>query len=283
MRVLITGAGGFIGSHLVDACVKAGDLVHAIDRKPVNKWIKGEKEADFSWSYKIQGKFPSDNYVPDVIYHLAAESRIDRGNRLGIEEYTESNIIGLINVLDLAWKTKAKLIFASSCTAAEPNRNWYAATKRQGELICQRYYKAHNVQVAIARIYNVYGPREYEEGPKATVMGIFKRQYLDGVPFIITGTGAQARDFIHVYDVISTLRQMALKKSASDWIYEIGTGEAISIASLAKMFDHPCYNQYEADWISKEMNISSASYPCETTIHLRDYVESIKKKKLASV
>ena len=113
--------------------------------------------------------------------------------------------------------------------------NPYAFSKWQGEEICKLYSEVYETSTAIARFFNVYGPRHLRSGPYATVLGIFEKQMLFEEPLTITGNGEQRRDFTNVEDICNALVAM----SKDDWkgeVFNLGTGTNHSINELAAMF-----------------------------------------------
>lgn len=238
MRILVTGAGGFIGSHMVDFCKDAGHYVIGIDKKSFEMWTRGDTEAD------------EEHYVPvedgivkgmqfDVCFHLAAESRIQPSFRYPLL-YMKSNVMATAAVLDQAAKCGGSVVYAGSSTADDDiTKNVYAATKHHGEELCKTWYNCFGVRTAYARFYNVYGPREIMEGEYATVIGIFRRQMEEGVPLTVTGDGSQRRDFTHVDDIVKGLYGIAFLGELDGRGYALGSGRNYSIKEVAELFDSP--------------------------------------------
>ncbi len=250
MRILITGAGGFIGSHMVDRCVRDGHEVIATDKKPYKEWICGEKSpyksltdldiVDVSREWRLRDF--------DLCYHLAAESRIQPSFSDPIE-YIRSNVLGTAAVLNLAKKQNTRVVYAGSSTAdGDIHSNVYATSKMQGEELCKTWHQCFGLHCDIARFYNVYGPRQIEDGQYATVIGIFERQCrevyehieknqcCDGLALTVTGNGKQRRDFTHVDDIVDGLVAIAEKGKGKVGIYNLGTGKNHSILEVAKLF-----------------------------------------------
>ena len=224
MRVLITGAGGFIGSHLVDQCKKDGHYVIGLDKKISEDWIRGNEEVDWSLGCMDVIDLVYHSHLNfDLCYHLAAESRIQPSFKNPFE-YIRSNVLGTAAVLEAARKQNARVVYAGSSTADDdPNKNVYAMSKWQGEELCRTWIKCFNADVGIARFYNVYGARHIRSGPQATVIGIWERQWLAGEKLTVTGTGEQKRDFTAVEDIVSGL--IAIAEKGGNEEYSLGTGK----------------------------------------------------------
>lgn len=238
MKVLITGGGGFIGSHLVDRLIHENNVVVVLDEK------SRESTPIFSHELYHRGKveetsfFRGKKYAKfDVIYHLAAIPRIQQSFHHEIRTH-EVNVMGTIHMLELAKNTGARFVFTStSCVYADENLNPYAFSKWIGEKYCHHYRQLHGVKTTILRLFNVYGPRQYEEGPGATVVGIFEKQYREGDTLTITGDGSQRRDFIHVDDVVDTLVAAGELENGHCDPIDVGTGVNYSVAEVARMLD----------------------------------------------
>tara|TARA_B100000902_G_scaffold110007_1_gene111545 strand:+ start:484 stop:1365 length:882 start_codon:yes stop_codon:yes gene_type:complete len=240
MNILVTGGAGFIGSNLVDRLVEEGYNVTVIDN-----YSTGLRSNEVAGAYYINGdiKDPdlikSTNTQYDVIYHLAAVSRI-KPSLSDPVDCINNNFIGTLNVLEYAYENVCQVIYAGSSSKHVGLYNSpYAWSKFSGEELCKLYSTSYNLNTTICRFYNVYGPNQIRTGDYATVIGIFEGKYLAGKPLTITGDGEQRRDFIHVYDVVDGLIR-CLGQSFRGEEFEFGTGCNYSINEVASMFgDYP--------------------------------------------
>lgn len=238
MKILVTGGAGFIGSNLVRRLLNDGHAVIVWDNL-----LTGKREnlpanpnlnfyeidvADISPEKHVEKRF-------DIIYHLAAHARIQPSFKSPDESF-KANVGGTLKMLELAKKHDVPLIYAgSSSFYHDKYANPYTFTKWQGEELCVMYNKVYKVPTAIARFFNVYGPFQIQEGPFATVMGVFEKCKKEGKPFPITGNGEQRRDFTHVDDVVDGLLKVAEKRWNAD-IFNFGTGVNYSVKEIARMF-----------------------------------------------
>lgn len=239
MKTIVTGGLGFIGSNLVDRLVDLGHEVCVIDNQysgklerlnPHAKCIHADVRQD------LRARF--DDLEADVVFHLAGQARIQPSFAIPIETMN-INVIGTMNVLELAKKAGARLVYAgSSSFYGDPHINPYALSKWLGEEMCLMYNQVYSVPVAIARFFNVYGPRQPSEGQFATVIGIFERQYAANQPLTVTGTGEQRRDFTHVADIVEGLIAMSQKPWQGE-VFNLGSGVSFSIKQVAEMFNRP--------------------------------------------
>lgn len=234
MRALITGGAGFIGTNLAKRLLNEGYQVNVIDDYSTGKFDDNHlnnvvyKQADI---LDITGKY-------DVIFHLAALSRIQPSFDNPSETF-RVNVLGTQRVLELARLTGAKVVYAGSSSKwHDPHQSPYATTKWLGEEMCKMYKRTYNLDVEIARFYNVYGPHEIV-GPKggwAAVIGIWRHQVANNQPLTIVGDGQQKRDFTHVDDIVDGLYKIAVSDIKHDDAWELGTGMNYSVIEVANMF-----------------------------------------------
>jgi len=240
-NLLVTGGLGFVGSNLVEVLVRRHHRVTVIDnlcsesssraymRPDVEYWIDDVRNLD-------RQKYAGRRF--DRVFHLAALARIQPSfaDPLG---YISSDVMGTAHVLEYARNCSAeRLVYAGSSSAyGGPMLNPYAWAKYTGEQACQMYVEVYGMDVAVARFFNVYGPRQPRTGAWATVVGVFEEQSLKGLPLTVTGDGEQRRDFTHVSDIAEGLIALSQSEGTeSGKIYNLGTGRNHSINELARMF-----------------------------------------------
>jgi UDP-glucose 4-epimerase len=243
--IIVTGGAGFVGSHLVDKLIKNGKKVLVIDDFSTGKRKNLNNKARV-WQDKIQncradklswGTDMVDEPV-ELIFHLAALARIQPSFEAPQATY-DANSTGTIAALEMARHYKARLIYSGSSTAdSDVFLNPYAYTKLLGEQHCKLYNKHYGVEGAVARFYNVYGPRQIEKGPFSTVIGIFERQWREGKALTVTGDGKQRRDFTHVNDIVNGLIALS-KENWNFCMFPLGRGKNFSINEVAGMFKSP--------------------------------------------
>ena len=244
-KILVTGAGGFIGSNLVNHLSLDETIsVQGLDNNPrINNKKVGMVHLDVKDIDKLA-------WQPDIIYHLAAQSRVQPSFD-DPKSSTEDNVMGTLAVLEYAKKRNCKVVYAGSASrhfdhASSP----YATTKYMGETLCKMYRKCFDMDVEIARFYNVYGPNEYLHPTESNVIGIWRYNIENGLKCQIVGDGEQERDFIHVQDIVEGLIAIGDGTSSHDDAWELGTGSTTSINSLATMF----HERFEAtfNWINDQ-------------------------------
>ena len=245
MRVLVTGGAGFIGSHIVDACVAAGHEVTVVDDLSTGHRENVNAKARFLpldvRSEEIDALFRESRF--EVVSHQAA-----RGNvRASMEDpwvYADVNVRGGINLLEAARRHGVRKIVYSStggCVYGELQywpaderhpirpRDPYGASKASFELYLPVYEMNYGLQYTILRYPNVYGPRQDPFG-EAGVVSIFAGQMLLGKPTIINGDGEQSRDYVFVGDVVQA-NVLALEGGDND-VFNLGWGRGTTVNEI---------------------------------------------------
>ena len=250
MRYLVTGGAG---SNIVDRLIEQGNEVTVIDNE------SSDAHEQFYWNQNATNyKYDICDYEAirhlftdiDVVFHLAAESRIQPAIHNPIYA-TTVNTVGTCNVLQASREANVRRVVYSSTSAAyglsnnPPLRedmprdclNPYSISKCAGEDLCKMYTDLYGLETVAFRYFNVYGNRQPLKGQYAPVIGLFLRQKQEGTPMTIIGTGEQRRDFTHVNDVVeANLLAANLKnKRVVGQLFNIGTGINHSILDLVEM------------------------------------------------
>jgi len=255
-KVGVTGAAGFIGSHLCEALVFKGYRVIGVDnlsKGSVKNLDNLNRNKNFSFSKiditnfkKITQTFKSVN----VIVHLAAAKIPRYGDRI---KTLLVNTKGTENVLETAKNRRAKVIFISTSDvygkspklpfkeddnlllgSSEVARWAYAASKIFDEHLCFAYWEKHQVPFVILRLFGVYGPRQHRSwwgGPQS----LFIDKIVSDQEVEIHGDGNQTRTFVYIDDVVGALIKSIDSDKAKNQVINIGTEEEISVINLAKL------------------------------------------------
>lgn len=235
MKILVTGGVGFIGTNLISKLLQNGHTVMSIDN-----YETGFVSNEHSHTTYIHADVNDINIVTDtdfdIVFHLAALSRIQPSFKNPTATF-KANVEGTLSVLEWAKLRKIKTIYAGSSSRwHDPFKSPYALSKHVGEEWCKLYKNVYNLDVEIARFYNVYGPREILEGDWAAVIGKWRGQVLRNEPITIVGDGEQRRDFTHVDDIVDGLIRIAVSDKHHDDAWELGTGNNYSINEVYEMF-----------------------------------------------
>ena len=234
-NILVTGGVGFIGSNLIKVLIDQGFNVTSVDDYSSGlktNEVKGAKyiNLDIESIDKVDGKF-------DLCIHLAAKSRVQPSFK-DPTEYFRVNVQGTMQIMEWAKKNKVKVVYAgSSSKHHDPSDSPYAMYKYLGEEVCKLYRNSYNVNVEIARFYNVYGPNESLDEEHGNVIGIWRSKVKKNLPLPIVGDGNQRRDFTHVFDIVNALIKIADSNKKHEDAWELGTGMNYSVNELFKMFE----------------------------------------------
>jgi UDP-glucose 4-epimerase len=241
--VLITGGVGFIGSHLVDACVDRGDTVAVVDIAQANPvWAN---VAAHYIQRDIRDERLADVFMdvhPDYVMHLAAHIN-DRASVQEPVENAEHNILGTINVLDAARISGVKrVVFASTGVvygeqttlpiledATPKPLTPYAVSKITGERYARYFTSQLGLSTCALRLGNVYGPRQ-DASKECGAVAIFTKKLLAGEAPFINGDGKTTRDYVYVGDVVQAFLQ-ALEVSEEGAV-NIGTAREVSTSQV---------------------------------------------------
>jgi len=264
MNVLITGAAGFIGSHVADALLQAGDDVVGLDNfhPSYDRAIKEDNlrearaqerftfvEADICDAAAVKDVF--ERLGPfDVVLHLAARA----GVRPSIEdppEYEQVNIAGTVHLLEAAVTSDPmpRFVFASSSSVYGNNPKVpfsetdnvdhpispYAATKKAGELICYTYHHLYELPIFCLRFFTVYGPRQRPD----LAICKFTRQILAGEAIQMFGDGASSRDYTYIDDIVQGVRR-AIERCDGYEIINLGSRHPVALREMIDVVASAC-------------------------------------------
>ena len=236
MRILVTGGAGFIGSNLIQALLLSKHDVFSLDN-----YSTGYKSNEVEGCIYVNDDILNIDKVFDiqfdVIFHLAALARI-HPSFIKPHETFISNVNGTESVLEYARKHNSKVIFSGSSSRwHNPHQSPYATSKYIGEELCKMYKKSFNLQVQVARFYNVYGPNEIITGDYKTLIGVWRDQMNNNKPLTIIGDGDQRRDFTYVGDIVDGLILIMNSNIYHEDAWELGTGLNYSINEIYKIFE----------------------------------------------
>ena len=252
MKSLITGGAGFIGSNLVDHLLKQGHQVTVLDnfctgRKSNLEHVKNKINIiDIDISKESEELAKTFNNI-DWVFHLAGLADIVP-SITNPTSYFETNVTGTLNVLEASKKSNIKkFIYAASAScygvpakyptneSSEIKTEYpYALSKFLGEQLVLHWAKVYKMKNISLRFFNVYGPRSRTTGAYGAVFGVFLAQKLANKELTIVGDGKQTRDFIHVFDVVEAIIQIA-EKGKSGQSYNLGGGKEVSVNIIADM------------------------------------------------
>ncbi len=256
MRYFITGAAGFIGSHLTEALLDAGHEVTGLDDLSTGRLENLAAVTPHPRFRLVLGSILDADLVDDLcdgadrVFHLAAAvgAFIIRDQTL---ESLRTNIHGTEHVVEAAHRNAARILVASTSEiygkntkvgiredddrlAGSPLKSrWsYSEAKAIDESLVSAYITERGLWAVIARLFNTVGPRQ--SGRYGMVIPRFVRQGLSGEPLTVFGTGDQVRCFCHVHDVIPALIALTETEAARGRAVNLGSSEQVSITGLAE-------------------------------------------------
>ena len=253
-KIIITGGAGFIGSNLADELVAQGGYeVHVIDnlKNGIRSNIPDKAvfhKLDIEDYYGLLRLFKR---IGDIycVFHMAALPRV----QFSIKKQRRSldtNIDGTLHVLLAAKNMGVRRVVYSASSSAygdqtmlplreemAPNpKSPYGIQKLVGEYYTKVFYECYGLETVSLRYFNVYGPKQNDEGAYALVIGVFLNQHASGEPLTITGDGKQTRDFTNVKDVVrANIIAMESPSVGKGEVINIGAGRGVSILELARL------------------------------------------------
>jgi len=256
-RVLLTGAAGFIGSHLTDRLLELGAEVTGVDN-----FITGRREniahlngntafrlIEANVSHRPDSYLPAD-YTPDLIFHLASPASPPRYQAHPIETYLV-NSIGTHNLLQLLVERnrQGRFLYAGTSEAygdphehpqkesywgnVNPNgpRSCYDEAKRLGETICGVHHRSLDLDVRVMRIFNTYGPRM--DPADGRVIPNLTLQALKNEPMTLYGDGSQTRSYCYVADLVAGILALMETEAARGETINLGNPGEFTVAETA--------------------------------------------------
>jgi UDP-glucose 4-epimerase len=257
MRVVITGAAGFIGSTLVDRLLDEGHHVLGVDDLSSGHLGNLDRAMGDTWFRFVESDIAADatrdavaSHRAEVVFHLAAHMDVRHSVAEPVGD-ARNNVVGSVAVFEAARIGGArKVVFASSGgTIYGDQENYptdesarfdphspYAASKICGESYLHVYRHLCGLQTTALALGNVYGPRQDPYG-EAGVVSIFASALLEGRPTAIFGDGETTRDYVYVDDVVEAFVRAA--STAGDGLrLNVGTGRETSVRALHRLIAH---------------------------------------------
>jgi len=248
-RVLVTGAAGFIGSHVAEHCLDLGMEVIATDNLSGGCIENVPEGCEF-----IEGDLTSEDFVEslwkgrpfDYVYHLAAYAAEGLSHFIRSYNY-KTNLLASINLLNQSVNHDVKcFVFTSSIAVYGANQvpmteslvpqpeDPYGISKYAFELDLKAAHQMFGTNYIVFRPHNVYGPRQNIADKYRNVIGIFMNQLLKGEAMTIFGDGKQTRAFSHIDDVAPLISRSIRNPKAYQEAFNIGADEACTVLELAE-------------------------------------------------
>jgi UDP-glucuronate 4-epimerase len=259
MNILVTGAAGFIGSHVCEHFIKSGHYVVGLDNYD-NFYPKKIKQLNLAglihndkfrfYEGDIRDHIALNNIFNlnkiDCVIHLAAKAGV-RPSIESIKEYYDVNVNGTINLLEvMRMHAVNRMIFASSSSVYGNNKKVpfseedfvdnplspYASTKKSGELLCHVYSHLYGMNITCLRFFTVFGPRQRPD----LAIHKFSRLIDEGKPIPFFGDGTSARDYTYILDILNGI-ECAFNKSEGYNVYNLGESRVTNLNELVQMLE----------------------------------------------
>ncbi len=253
-NVLVTGAAGFIGSHLTQRCLERGDRVLGIDSftsyydSELKRANLAQIDADAAWTF-VEGDLVDLDLIAllkeiEVVYHLAAQPGVRASWGQTFAAYVDSNITAMQRLLEASRSVALeRFVFASSSsvygdaeklptsevTPLQPISP-YGATKALGEHLCRLYHRSHALPIVMLRYFTVYGPRQRPD----MAFNKLIHAALEHEQIVIFGDGGQTRDFTFVSDAVDGTIAAA-EDGRPGAVYNLGGGARTSMNDVLGM------------------------------------------------
>ncbi|MAH43080.1 nucleotide sugar epimerase [archaeon] len=268
-NILVTGGAGFIGSHLSRYLANQGHKVTILDNFTTGDLRNIWDMLSHNQVKLIKGDIRDSRLLTDIttktdiIFHLAAQIHVDKSVLEPIETF-DINATGTLKILELAMKRDfERIIYASTSEVygsamtdkinedhPTNSQSPYAASKLAADRLCYSYAKSYDMDIAVIRNFNTYGPHQKDSGYGA-VIPLFIKRVLANKPPVIYGTGEQSRDFMYIEDAIKAYSLTLDSNKTNGKVINFGSGKDISIKDLAYKIIEICGSDLEPVFVEQ--------------------------------
>ncbi len=253
MSVAVTGAGGFIGSHLAEELARRGAKVRAMVRyNSASRWgFLDNAPAQLMRRITVRAGDLADPFFvrefvagQDVVFHLGALIAIPYSYEAPAQ-YVETNMHGTLNILEACLRAKTSKIVHTSTSEVfgtalytpidekhpRQGQSPYSATKIGADALAESFHRSFGLPVAIARPFNTYGPRQSARA----VLPAIAAQLLSGTNTLKIGSMAPVRDFNYIADTVSGFIAVARSRKSVGADFNLGSGQGVTIGAAARL------------------------------------------------
>lgn len=261
MKILVTGGGGFQGSHLVESLVEQGhdvSVLNTYSKRAISSLVNILDKINLIWGSVTDKELIHKSVRGhDVVFHLAARVNVDESLKDPVA-FFYVNILGTYNILEATRENGNRLIFTSTCEVYGDGQNLkegekldetaelkpnspYASSKVAADRICYSYFKSFGIDLTIVRPFNIYGERQ-KSGLFGALIPIVVTKALRGEDLTIFGDGSATRDYSHVDDIIDGYNIILNNNFLSGKTINLASGENTSVKEIV-------------EYIAKKLNV----------------------------
>ena len=249
MNFLITGAAGFLGSHLANQLAREGHMVRGLDDLSTGDPQVLNPDVHFTrGDVNDRPKLWTLLQDVDCVYHLAARISVPE-SILYPREYNTANVGGTVSLMEAMRDVGIRRVVLASSGAIYGEQNFqpltegqtprplspYAVSKLAAEYYVSTIGKLWGIETASLRIFNAYGPGQHIPASHPPVVSYFLRQASRGGTLVVHGDGNQTRDYVYVDDVVSAMVAAATAPNVNGLVINVGSGVETSLRGLAKL------------------------------------------------
>jgi UDP-glucose 4-epimerase len=284
MNVLVTGGAGFIGSHLAERLLSAGDQVRILDNLSTGKRENLPRVSAIEF---IEGDIRDAQVVNrcaegmDAVVHLAAVASVQASIDDPVTTH-QSNFDGTLNLLEAARRKGIKRFLYAGSAAVYGDTveipvseevtpkplSPYAVDKLAGEYYLLYYFSKYKLATTAFRFFNVYGPRQDPSSPYSGVISIFVDRLFRKQPVTIFGDGRQTRDFVYVADLVDLLTTALRDTRGAGGVFNVGTGKSHSLLELLGHLEKLSGNKIEKR--HEKARLGDIQHSCADVTRLRN-------------
>ena len=290
-KILITGGLGQVGSYIAENLMENNEVV-LLDNMSSFTWKKVPSDIEVIKKDVLDVDIMDIVDGCDVVIHLAAQISVGKSMENPMFD-AQNNLIGTLNMLESARYADVNRFIYFSSAAVYGNTEYlpvdelhplnplspYGASKLSGEIYCKMYHRQFGLPVVCLRPFNIYSPRQDSSNPYSGVISIFIEKVKNNEYLPIFGNGSQTRDFVSVHDVVDMVLLAMEQDSAIGGVFNVGTGQKISVQKLAEMILNIYDNGGGIEYLPSRMGDIMDSYADISKAKSIGYVPKISIEK----
>jgi len=278
MKILVTGAAGGIGSSLCQLMATSHELVMVDNLRNGHAENLTKELADRLHRIDINSQEFEELYereMPEVLIHLAAVTSLP-DCEANISDCFRVNVEGTARVLDCARRHGVhKIIFASTSAIYENSTNkdgfvesepteptlFYSLSKKMSEDICRSYRQNYGLDIVVFRFFNVFGPNQDLTRKNPPLVNYVTREFANGRKPVLHSDGTQARDYVHIDDVLRAVEQALNTEFNDEYTFNICSGSTINVNEIVEAVRLASDEFHNTETVRREPHLLWDTYP----------------------